>query len=507
MGRAHVPAPHPDCLPEGTVVGNWRVVRRQGQGTYGAVYRVVPEGQESAAPVALKLALYPWDPRFVREVVLLSRIQHPSVPSLRDHGFWRHPSGAAHPYFAMEWVEGTSLYAWARESNPTSRQVLQLLAQLARALQATHAAGAVHRDVKGDNVLVRREDRRAFLTDFGAGNYPGAVRLTWQSLPPGTPAYRSPEAWRFLTRFGFSADAHYEAGPGDDLFALGVAAYRLVTGEYPSEEGHLWLPNGAGARPPLELNPRVVPQLSELILRMLAVLAEARGTAGALAEDLELAAERSGLEADHPLFVPESSPPAPQLQQEALDPFQPPWDMEEVRSSEQPAPTPPVEPAPMEAQVPVPGPARARRPRLPWFAVAAAGVLLLLWAGHIVHAWVEKVSAQAQAALETDAPDAGTSAVGDTSLTAPLASAHVPASREAVALDESPKLFPGQRKPDAKGQCPDQEQVAINGGCWVNVAMGADACERNGYVYLQGKCYAPSFAPPRKPTSEPGEPR
>src|SRR5687768_8028057 len=89
------------------------------------------------------------------------------------------------------------LYEWAQAFFPSSRQVLRVPADLARALEATHAAGGVHRDVKGDNVLVRLEDGQVFLTDFGSGNYPGAAMLTWQVFPPGTPPYRSPEAYRF----------------------------------------------------------------------------------------------------------------------------------------------------------------------------------------------------------------------------------------------------------------------------------------------------------------------
>ena len=64
---------------------------------------------------------------FVARPALLSRLDHPSVPLLLDHGRWRHASGARYPYLTMAWVEGTPLYDWAREHNPTSRQVLRLL--------------------------------------------------------------------------------------------------------------------------------------------------------------------------------------------------------------------------------------------------------------------------------------------------------------------------------------------------------------------------------------------
>jgi len=130
-----------------------------------------------------------------------------------------------YPYLVMDWVEGESLYEWAERRNPSQRQVLTLLAQVARALEATHAAGGLHRDVKGSNVLVRLSDSRAFLTDFGAGDYRGAATLTSKLLPPGTSCYRSLEAWAFLQAFRRNPTAHYPAStcvePGPSSPGLG----------------------------------------------------------------------------------------------------------------------------------------------------------------------------------------------------------------------------------------------------------------------------------------------
>src|SRR4051812_8561820 len=156
--RAPAPVMHPALLPLGTEVGPWRVESWAGRGVHGAVYRAVRSGDEQAGPVALKLALLPGDPRIAREVWLLRRLEHPSVPRLIDTGEWQHPSGPSHPYVVMEWVDGEPLYDWALRHNPTSQQVLRLFAQLARALAALDAQGCVHRDVKGDNVRVRRSD-------------------------------------------------------------------------------------------------------------------------------------------------------------------------------------------------------------------------------------------------------------------------------------------------------------------------------------------------------------
>jgi len=92
----------PAAFPVGTVVGPWRVERWGGRGTYGAVYRATRVGHDETGTVGLKVALHPEDPRFEREVKLLSRLRHPNVPRYLGHGAWRHGSGALHPYVAME---------------------------------------------------------------------------------------------------------------------------------------------------------------------------------------------------------------------------------------------------------------------------------------------------------------------------------------------------------------------------------------------------------------------
>ncbi len=89
---------HLFCLPAGTRVQDWRVLGCHGHGGYGVVYRAVRVGQEAAGPVALKMALFPWEPRFMREVGLLSLVRHPSVPRLLGQGFWQDPAGLFFPF-------------------------------------------------------------------------------------------------------------------------------------------------------------------------------------------------------------------------------------------------------------------------------------------------------------------------------------------------------------------------------------------------------------------------
>jgi serine/threonine protein kinase len=461
----------------------------QGQGTYGAVYRAVREGHEHEGPVAFKAALHPWDARFAREAELLSRLSHPSIPRLLGRGLLHLTPDVDYPWLVMEWVEGTPLYEWAGRHAPSYRQVCQVLAQLARALEAIHAAGAVHRDVKGANVLVRLSDRRAVLIDFGSCHFQGAPRLTWQSLAPGTPAYLSAQAGLFHIRCARERDIYYAPTPADDLFALGVTAYRLVMGEYPpamaaqqDEQGgwRVWSPDSG---PLLERNPRVQPMLRERILRLLSDVPQERGSAAELAEALEAEMEEHS----------EVARPA------------------EVPAAEEP---PLVTPAAASARR---GEEHSRvqkrkwnwRPLLGLAAAAVAVMVLLPWGKQRPESvsWVY-VPGNAPGRSDVSAPDAGTADVGDSEPAKAEDSAAAPSEEKPIAQEPSPDFR--QKRPTRKGKCTGRMQVLINGGCWVEqTGMTADACGENGYVILDGKCYAPALEVPQKkvPTSGPGKDR
>jgi serine/threonine protein kinase len=193
---------------------------------------------------------------------------------------------------------------------PTGRQVLQVLGQIAGALEVLHRDECLHRDVKGDNILVEPEGR-ALLTDYGSCTWPGATPLTETLMPPNTPEYRSPEALRFQWGNWRTKEARYEARPADDLYALGVTAYRLVTRVYPPPgtepeelKQHQETPP-ARRLPPQALNERVVPELSVLIEQLLAEKPETRGLARDAPDAAEAAAKHSEPALDVPLWDPE----------------------------------------------------------------------------------------------------------------------------------------------------------------------------------------------------------
>jgi eukaryotic-like serine/threonine-protein kinase len=303
-GGASPAAPvFPDALPEGMRIGPWRVVRPLGSGGCGAVYLVRRWGRH----YALKLAVRPGDKRLLREGRLLRRVRHPGVVRLRGRGWWL-GSRKGFPYLVMEYVEGQPLYTWARGTNPTPRQLAELLAQAALALEAVHRERSVHRDVKGANTLVLPGGRRLVLVDLGAGDYEGATPLTHQVLPPGTEVYLSPEAMAFAQVHSKDPHARYEAGPADDLYALGVMAHRVLTDEYPfpthMPRDLFWLMVKARPAPSArEVNPRVPAALAAILQRLLAKRPEER-FAGAreVAEALRKAVKEGGPEWDEPLF-------------------------------------------------------------------------------------------------------------------------------------------------------------------------------------------------------------
>ncbi|WP_309893884.1 serine/threonine-protein kinase [Archangium sp.] len=271
----------PMNLGPGTHVGDWCVLARVGWGGYGAVYLVrhVHEPRRQGA-LKLPLKLGPLSRRLEREAEMLARVKHPHVVCLLDAGHWEMPGATVRlPFVVMEYVPGMQLYAHVSQRQVRVREALALFEQSALALHALHEVDAVHRDVKGPNLLVREGDRHLMLVDLGVGDYAGAFRLTGTSLPPGSPDYRSPEALRFQREHLEDSEAHYEFQRADDLYALGVTWYRALTGDYPvhpEREWHLARLEGRALDSPCSLNPCLPPEVGALVLRLLAPRAEAR---------------------------------------------------------------------------------------------------------------------------------------------------------------------------------------------------------------------------------------
>ncbi|MFY0562964.1 serine/threonine protein kinase [Archangium lansingense] len=271
--RGDRPRPRRQPPPElsiGTRVAGYLVERRLGAGGYGTVYLA----RGDTGPVALKVlpleSSAGWEER---EVDVIRRMKHPRVVRLLGYVDW--PEGKPHfRVLIMEYVPGLPLDESVRRTNPSALEAVdELMLPLLEALEAVHGSGVVHRDVKASNILVRASDRKPVLVDFGAGAYEGAPTLTTSVLPPGTPEYRSPEAWDFFRRHVGEAGARYQPTPADDLWAVGILLYWVLTDRLPFSGGD-FLAIGAAVLnerpvPPREHNPWVPEALERVCLRML----------------------------------------------------------------------------------------------------------------------------------------------------------------------------------------------------------------------------------------------
>ncbi|HZI03535.1 MAG TPA: protein kinase [Archangium sp.] len=182
-------------------------------------------------------------------------------------------------WLKFELIDGSHLDEWA--PGRSLGEVVDRVLEVARALAVSHEAGVLHRDVKEANILVRRSNGQAVLVDFGVGYHEAYPTLTKGMFPPGTLPYRAPEAWAFGRAHAGEPGAHYRGGPGDDLYALGVVFYRLLTGRFPfrpAEHGgeDVEAVLHREPLPPHLVNPRVPREVEAVCLRLLAKSPEAR---------------------------------------------------------------------------------------------------------------------------------------------------------------------------------------------------------------------------------------
>lgn len=161
--------------------------------------------------------------RFKREIALAARLQHPHIVPLLTAG-----DAGGLPYFTMPLVEGESMRArLARQGELPLSEAMRLLREIASALSYAHDRGIVHRDIKPDNVLLSAGS--AMITDFGvakalsASSNSEAGNMTSMGIALGTPAYMAPE----------QASADPAVDHRADIYAFGVMAYELLTGQPP----------------------------------------------------------------------------------------------------------------------------------------------------------------------------------------------------------------------------------------------------------------------------------
>ena len=221
-GSGRLALTFPARLPmPGQVFAGCRVEAEIGRGGAGAVYVALrPDGSRCAIKVVLGDMTDEYrKQRFLREAQVGKELQHPGIVQVLGRGYDGNLA-----YLIMELVQdGLPLDRYVREKQLSIPQRVQLILQVAQALEVAHADELIHRDLKPDNVLVTPEGQVKVL-DFGLALHQDKERLTLSGAILGTISYMAPEQ--------VMGQAH-ESTARTDVWAMGVMLYELVKGELP----------------------------------------------------------------------------------------------------------------------------------------------------------------------------------------------------------------------------------------------------------------------------------
>jgi eukaryotic-like serine/threonine-protein kinase len=209
----------------GETIAGYHILRLMGEGGTSTVYQASHPQYGTVAVKILKEKLRRDKTaiaRFVREARYGTRVNHPNVVRTLEIG----EAGNGRHFLATEWAEGELLERYAKRVGPIApTEVSEIVAQIADAVEAAHAAGIVHRDLKPENVMYDPKSRMVKLLDFGIAmdtEAQGDERLTRAGFFVGTLMYVAPEA--------LSGEL---VSPQADQYSLATIAYYLLTATLP----------------------------------------------------------------------------------------------------------------------------------------------------------------------------------------------------------------------------------------------------------------------------------
>ena len=257
----------------GMKLGHYEVMKRLGRGGMGSVYLAHDRSLDRLVALKVMLASLAQDEsvftRFKREARAVAQLNHPNIVQVYSVGVDKNT-----PFIAMEFVDGESVEAMLlRQRQCPWQQAISVAAQVAAALECAHEKGIIHRDIKPSNLLMDTRGR-VRVADFGLAKVDtAATQLTSAGVLMGTPHYMSPEQC--------GTD---EVGPSSDLFSLGVVLYEMLAGQRPfTGETPAGLVRSITLDTPrsiAELVPDLPPEVSRLVMRLLAKTPDTRFPSG-----------------------------------------------------------------------------------------------------------------------------------------------------------------------------------------------------------------------------------
>ena len=203
--------------------GRYEIKGEIGRGGMATVFHAYDPRFERDVAIKVLPRAFLHDPhfrvRFEREAKTIALLEHPAIVPVYDFG-----EEEGQPYIVMRYMSGGSLSERIKQSPLSADEAAQIISRLAPALDAAHARGIIHRDMKPGNVLFDQYGN-AFLSDFGIARItqsPGSATLT-QGAILGTPAYMSPE----------QVQGNTDLDGRSDIYSLGVILYEMLTGNTP----------------------------------------------------------------------------------------------------------------------------------------------------------------------------------------------------------------------------------------------------------------------------------
>lgn len=242
-------------------LGQFQIIQELGRGGMAVVYKAYQPALQRYVALKVLPRQFAYEEDFVKrfrqEAIAAARLRHPNIVTIYDVG-----QEGDIQYIVMELLEGQSLARLIRQTGPMPpARVINLISQVAAALDYAHKQGFVHRDIKPGNVMVDASDH-ATLTDFGIARAMGATRLTQTGAMIGTPEYMAPEQVR-----GQPVDHRA------DIYALGIVCYEMLSGRTPfsGDTATVLYKQAHEAPPPLpQLAPSTPPAMVAAIARALA---------------------------------------------------------------------------------------------------------------------------------------------------------------------------------------------------------------------------------------------